>query len=144
MSPLKSLPPPISPQCNLIAVLAQDGKPVIQDDGSQIFVDLDGGANHIEWSPNLRLAFSMHDTWIERGLDTYSLRVWKRRHGPLIVDGGGGYDWTEPAFTDPWADWLDKHSELSFLIAGVEFKIMSASPHRNGVEYWLTGRMTAL
>ena len=139
MSPLKSLPPPIGPQCRLIAALAQDGKPIIQDDGSEIFVDLSGGADHIEWVPSLRVVEGVRCNWVQVGQDTYSLRVWKRQHGWLnVASAFSSYD--ELPYADLWADWLEEHIECGFLIAGVEFKIMSVSPSRNGVEYWLTGR----
>ena len=136
---LKSFPPPIDSHCHLIGILSHDGKPFEQEDSSHVLVDLTGGANCIEWSPNLQIQSGMRGVSIQRGQDTYSLRVWKRRHGPLDVTGGG-YDYTEPAFTDPWADWLETHSECGFLIAGVEFRVMSMSPSRNGIEFWLTGR----
>lgn len=141
MNALKGLPPPLDPHCRLIAILAQDGKPVLQEDSSEILVDLSGGADAIEWNPNLQTVQSMRGVALQRGQDSYNLRVWKRRHDWLgITVNGGSSEYAEPPFTDPWADWLDQHIDCRFLIAGVEFMIVSASPSRNGVEYWLTGR----
>ncbi len=140
---LKSCPPPIDLNCRMVAQIRHDGKPLADDRGGEFLVDLSGGANVIEWNPDQRVLVDWaHGQFVERGLDSYSLRVWKRRHGPLDV-GGGASPYQEPAYTDPWATWLDQHMDLRFLIAGVEFQIMSVEPYRNGVNYWLTGRRVA-
>ena len=141
MSPpiLKSLPPPVNPNCCLIAVLSQNGKPYEQEDGSHVLVDLSGGDSHIQWNPNLQIASNARVVSLLPKLDTYSLRVWKRRHGWLDVHGDNTC-YTEAPYNDLWADWLEEHSECGFLIADVEFRVLSMGPHRNGVEIWMTGR----
>ena len=136
IKPLISYPPPIGLDCRLVAHIWHNGEVLVDTrTGAPFLVDLSGGASTIEWWPNLQLTTSGGVPYLERcGSDTYSLRVWKRRHGWI----GSGSHAVEP-FNDVWADWLDEHRDLRFLMAGVEFMISSICDGDNGVNYWLTG-----
>ena len=135
---IKSCPPIIQPDCRLVAQISENGRPLMDDLGSEWLVDLSGGGT-IQWHHGSQVVSIGNRA---RAYTTYpeafSLRVWKRRHGWLNVSGGAA-TWEEWPFSDPWADWLDQHLDLTFLISDVEFKIQSVQPHRNGVEYWMTG-----
>lgn len=131
--------PLIRSNCSLVGVLSRDGQSLVDDEGCPILIDLSGGDNEIRWYPHTQILFSRNRAWIEQGQEEFSLRVWKRKHGWLDISGDTGH-YKEAPFTDPWATWLDANLDASFLIAGVEFKIMGTLTVRNGVEYWLTGR----
>lgn len=138
---LKSYPSLIQPDCRLVAQISDGGIPLVDDQGSEYLVDLSGGDHSIQWHHHQQIVMGIRgNASVYAGHpETFSLRVWKRRHGWLDV-GGGASTWEERPFSDPWADWLDQHLDLTFLISDVELKIQSAQPHRNGVEYWMTGR----
>ncbi len=143
---IKSPIPFLSRDCRLPAQIMDGAKPLVDPEGGGVFlVDLSGGSNVIEWSPALRVMHSMRAPFVERGLDSYTLRVWKRRHGVLVTSySQDPYDpYTEDAYTDPWATWLDQHIDLRFLIADVEFRIDATESYRNGVNYWMNGRRVA-
>lgn len=142
-APFKAFPPTIDTNCGMVAQIIYDGKVITDDRGTPFLANLSGGASYIEWTPSLKIISSWLCPSVERGPDHYQLRVWKRRHGPLGVTGGSAY-YEECAYSDPWADWLDQHLDLFYRIADVDFKIISASPFRNGVEYWLSGRRVDL
>lgn len=136
---MATLIPPILPGCIFTGVLSLEGKPLLDEAGNQILVDLSGGDNEIRWNPNMRIQHSFNKTWVELGRESFSLRVWKRKHGPLNINTENG-SCAEPSYIDPWAKWLDENLDASFLIAGVEFKIESAIYSKNGTDYWLQGR----
>ena len=142
-APLLSYPPPIGTGCRLAAHIWHNDEILIDTrSNTPYLVDLSGGASHIEWVPNQQLTSWRGIPCLEYGgFDTYSLRVWKRRHGWLDISGDASR-YEEAPFSDAWADWLDQHLDLRYLIGDVEFAIQSVSNGDNGVHYWLTGRRT--
>lgn len=137
---LNSYPPPIGQSCRLAAHIWHNGETLVDTrTGAPFLVDLSGGASHIEWVPNQQMTSCGGVPYLEHcGFDQYTLRVWKRRHGWL----GLGRMSVEP-YRDEWADWLDQHLDLRYLIGDVEFAINSVTDGDNGVHYWLSGQRVA-